>query len=223
MQGKFNELGGFLETLTSSKSNLTQVTKAASDIAAFVRSQGINVLESYEIIHNLITAINFKASPSARQGIFLSFSILFIIKKGGFIAIEQIAKTLGSSVEPYLIPLLPTFIEKLSDKDKNVRKSVQSCLNAIIDLINPLCAPIVLPILFEWISEEKKWQQQQGAYILLGRLVPKCGVQIENMLPEIVPIVSEGIWNVKEEVSNAASNTMVFILIKLQELILKKI
>jgi len=169
--------------------------KAASkELAKFVTETGISSLHDYQIIENLLAAATFDGSIQARQG--------------ALIALTQLAQDIGKPAEPFLIPLLPFIFDRMADKVAIIRTTAQATGKAVISLISATCVQIVLPMIFEAMGSEKKWQTQQGACSLLSSLVPKCSEQISLLLPKIVPILSECIWNIRSEVNEAANATM---------------
>jgi elongation factor 3 len=127
---------------------------------------------------------------------------------GALIAFTQLAVISGKPSEPFLVPLLPMILDKMADKVAVVRKQAITTGLAIISLISPMGVPLVLPWLFAAMDGAGKWQTQQGACVLLKSLVPRCSDQIHVLMPEIVPRLSECIWNIRTEVNQAANETM---------------
>ncbi|KAJ3384070.1 translational elongation factor EF-1 alpha [Lobulomyces angularis] len=190
----FNEVSQIIAVLTAKTSKVADMNAAAKNLATFVQKNTIFTLDTLQIIDNLLAASSFNGSPQARQGAFLGFASL--------------ANHLGKPVEPYLIPLLPSILDRLADKVVGVRQAATNAGKAIIKLISPQSFPILLPILFTAMNSEKKWQTQQGACVLLGELVPKCSAQIYSNLTKITPVISNCVCEIREEVSEAASKTM---------------
>lgn len=134
----------------------------------------------------------------------------FGAKEGAFLAVASFA-TVGQVMLPYLVPLLPSMIEGLGDKQKFVAKAAKTAFDAVIKLAAtvPGSLKAIVPYYLKALDDEKcPWQAKVtllGALCDLSASAPKY---VDRALPAIIPVVSKNIWDSKPEVRQAASKAL---------------
>merc|ERR1711990_4288 len=88
-------------------------------------------------------------------------------------------------------------------KVKTVANAVDACLSAFVQAVNPYAAATLLPFLFAGMGTIS-WKTKVGCLKLLGTLAHTAPTQIGQLLPEVVPKVTENMWDTKPEVKQAA-------------------
>jgi elongation factor 3 len=68
--------------------------------------------------------------------------------------------------------------------------------------------PQLLPILFDGMASAKQWQTKEAALKILGTQVDRAPDQVQACLSEIVPKVSECMWDTRPTVITTATATM---------------
>jgi hypothetical protein len=206
------QVSEIITRLTSSGSKPVDQLKAAKDLASLVAADRQLLVSPFTHLTSRYPARLLRTlhPPSITMVRFKHAKVFFVLTQlsGALIAFTQLAVISGKPSEPFLIPLLPLILDKMADKVVVVKKQAVTCGLAIISLISPLSVPLVLPVLFAAMDGAGKWQTQQGACVLLKSLVPRCTAQIHTLLPEIVPKISECIWNIRQEVNQSANETM---------------
>jgi len=101
-------------------------------------------------------------------------------------------------------------LEGLSDRQKNVARAAKNAFQAIIDTMAPTPNAIkaIIPALLASLSTEKTWQGKVaalGAFVTFAKTAP---TQIDRALPEIIPEVSQCMWDSKPEVQKAATRAL---------------
>lgn len=123
-------------------------------------------------------------------------------------AFVAICNDVGPPAEPFLLPLLPTLMGHFADKAPPVRKRADQAGEAFIEMLNPWTTPLVLLVLYEGFTNKRNWQVKAGSLQLLTHLARKAPQQIANQLPTIVPLVSECMYDAKQQVKTAAVDAM---------------
>ena len=116
-------------------------------------------------------------------------------------------KTFGMSYEPYCMLILRNVIETFDDKTRNVSILTEEFLNDFFKSVNPYAASQLLVYLFEGMSTIS-WKIKVGCLKLLGILAHTSPKQIGHLLPNIVPKVTENMWDTKPEVKAAAKSAL---------------
>ncbi|GAE00030.1 translation elongation factor eEF-3, putative [Paecilomyces variotii No. 5] len=125
-------------------------------------------------------------------------------------AIKAIAQenNLASGVEPYLVSLLGPVLTAVSDKMVPVKNAAQSAATAIVKAVNPNAVKAILPHIINSLATAQKWPEKITALQCIEALVESAPVQLSYRVPDLIPVVSESMWDTKPEVKKAAYGTM---------------
>jgi elongation factor 3 len=74
--------------------------------------------------------------------------------------------------------------------------------------MNPWATATILPTLLHQIKTAGKWQVKTGSLVILNQLVASAPLQTSRLMPEIVPVLAEAIWDTKAEVKKAARDSL---------------
>lgn len=126
------------------------------------------------------------------------------------VAITHIANenNLSPSVEPFIVDLVPGICEKAGDKDKETQTLAADCLISVVKSINPVAIKAVLPHLTDRLEKTNKWQEKVSILAAISALVDVAKDQVALRMPELIPVLSEAMWDTKKEVKAAATATM---------------
>ncbi|KAG0256313.1 translational elongation factor EF-1 alpha, partial [Linnemannia exigua] len=180
----------FIDAIVKAE-NTEQRQAAADALAAFAKSEGL--VKSVAIIESLSPLLENKKSVPHREGALL--------------ALSSLANTFGQAGEPFLIPQMPKVFELYSDKMVVVRDAASVASKAIMSLPTRYAVRLLLPVIFHAIKESK-WHSKIGALDILSGLTFSAPQQISAALSDIIPIVSETMWDSKPEVRDQATKTI---------------
>eukprot|EP01046_Picozoa_sp_COSAG06_P065793 COSAG06_NODE_16321_length_1007_cov_1.733480_1_plen_192_part_01 len=121
---------------------------------------------------------------------------------------QAIATKSYVSAEPYLIAALPLILELCADKMKFVGELAQKVVKQIVEHINPYMSPTVVPMLMEQMGNEQKWQTHVAALQGLGYMMLAAGEVLSTLMYIIVPKVAAMMWEMKQEVKDAATQCL---------------
>ncbi|KAL1964394.1 hypothetical protein VTN77DRAFT_6952 [Rasamsonia byssochlamydoides] len=125
-------------------------------------------------------------------------------------AIRAIAEhsALAPGVEPHLLTLLGPTLAAVGDKMTSVKNAAQVAAIAIVKAINPNAVKAALPTIINSILSAQKWQEKLTALQCVEALVETAPVHLSYRVPDLIPVVSESMWDTKPEVKKAAYGTM---------------
>ncbi|KAK3956609.1 armadillo-type protein [Pseudoneurospora amorphoporcata] len=125
-------------------------------------------------------------------------------------AIQAIAQhsEVSAHVEPYLISLLPSVFGAAGDKITAVKNAAIAAALAIAEAINPNAVKATLAPLIDTIRNAQKWPEKMTALDFIDTLIRTAPVQLGLRVPELIPVVSEAMWDTKKEVKERAYQTM---------------
>ncbi|TPX41808.1 hypothetical protein SeMB42_g05271 [Synchytrium endobioticum] len=196
--GKDAKIGGVSKVMSDvfSKAISAATTKERTDLATelkqLVQDQGCEPLNQSQVLATLKTHLNNQKQPLAREGALVVIASLSEVK----------------ALEPYLVPLLSIVLERLSDKVKNVQQVAIPAYKALTNLCNPNAINVILPMIYENMAYSKKWQTKAGALELLSTLIKSRPTLLASRVPDMLPLVSECMWDTKDEIKVIARSTM---------------
>ena len=176
--------------------------KAARDSASQLFADaalkdGPSCVESAGFNEAVKKALADKKSPASREG--AAGAVLAIVNAGAVKALEP------TFVESGLyVALLETF----ADKIPAVRQAAIQAVKAFVSNMNCWATALVLPALLKEIKNNGKWQVKTGAIAILNQLVESAPVQTAKLMPDVVPVLAEAIWDTKADVKKAARESL---------------
>lgn len=125
-------------------------------------------------------------------------------------AVAHIASVnnLSPSVEPFIVQIVPEICAKCGDKDKDVQTAASKALIAIVNGVNPVAIKALMPHLTKSLETTSKWQEKVAVLAAISALVDAAKEQVALRMPELIPVLSEAMWDTKKEVKSAATATM---------------
>jgi len=170
---------------------------SAQAFAAIAEKDGPSAVTSSGFDEAAKEALADKKSPAAREG--ASAAISTIIKLGGVKALEPTFIKSG---------LFAALLETFADKMPAVRTAAIEAVRGYVAAMNPWATALVLPTILNDIKTNGKWQIKLGAITILNQLVTSAPNQTAKLMSEIVPVLSEAIWDTKADVKKAARDSL---------------
>ncbi|KAK9478078.1 armadillo-type protein [Lipomyces japonicus] len=170
-------------------------SEAASNFATLISAP----LEDHDVpvsvVDELKAALNSKKDAVARQN--------------ALEGVKAIAtKQFTPSVEAYIVSLIPSILDKASDKIIPVKNAAEPAVVAVARAINPNAVKFILPILSKAVSTATKWQEKVAALNAIVAVVDVAPGQVSLRMPELIPLLSEAMWDTKADVKKAARATI---------------
>ncbi|KAF8061694.1 P-loop containing nucleoside triphosphate hydrolase protein [Lyophyllum atratum] len=170
---------------------------AAQSLAAVAQKEGPSALQSVGFADAVIKALADKKSPAAREG--AADAISLIVKSGSVKALEPTFIDSG---------IYNALLEAFADKMPAVRTAAVEAVREYVAAMNPWATALILPAILHEIKTAGKWQIKTGSLIILNQLVVSAPVQMAKLMPEIVPVLAEAIWDTKADVKKAARDSL---------------
>ena len=116
--------------------------------------------------------------------------------------------SVAPNVEPYLIVLLGPTLAAVGDKMSQVKTAAQAAALAITKAVNPNAVKVLLPPIVHSLRTAQKWPEKISCLQCIEALVESAPAQLAFRVPDLIPVVSEAMWDTKAEVKKAAYGTM---------------
>merc|ERR1719359_2152505 len=125
-------------------------------------------------------------------------------------AIAAIAKHADVSpiVQPYLVELLPNVLAAVGHKMVPVKVAAQDAALAITKAVNANAVKALIPHYVNSIRNAQKWPEKMTDLECIEALAETSPAQTAIRVPDLIPIVSEAMWDTKAEVKKKAYSTM---------------
>jgi elongation factor 3 len=125
-------------------------------------------------------------------------------------AVKAIAShsTVSPAVEPYLVSILPVILSTVGDKMVPVKNAAAAAAEAIVKAVNPNAIKLIIPHITHSLKNAQKWPEKMTDLKCIEILCASCPPQTGYRVPELIPAVSEAMWDTKPEVKKAAYTTM---------------
>lgn len=167
---------------------------AAKATAGLFKDLGLSALLQHSIITTIATGLSDECPP--------------LVREAALIAFTDLAKCNSPQLEPYLLPLLSTVLERSGDRVISVRRLADAAGRALIATINPHAAGACLTILTTVYSSAKKPQSKAAALLLIKDLASRAPTQLGHVMIDLIPLLTEGMVEIQEDVAKAAAEAM---------------
>jgi elongation factor 3 len=103
---------------------------------------------------------------------------------------------------------MPSVLAAVGDKVPAVKNAAQATALAITKGINPNAVKAILPPIINSILTAQKWPEKITGLTCIETLVVSSPTQLALRVPDLIPVVSESMWDTKPEVKKMAYGTM---------------
>ena len=166
--------------------------KIAEHLGQKLSKFGLN-LELNKVLDELLLATVNKKSGLEREG--------------GLLGIAGIAQGMGKTALAHLIPLIPTILEAEGDKGVAVREAANLAITNIILNCDKDSVSIIMPTLLE--GTRGKWQTKIATLRVLENLIDLYPVEICELMPMLIPSITNCLHDTKTLVSEQGIKTMI--------------
>ena len=115
---------------------------------------------------------------------------------------------ISPAVEPHLVYLLGPTLAAVGDKMTPVKNAAQAAAISIVQAVNGNAVKAILPAIVDSLANAQKWQEKMTALDCIGALVESSPGPLACRVPDLIPVVSEAMWDTKTEIKKAAYKTM---------------
>lgn len=169
--------------------------EAAANVSSFLNSSIIEHDVPQEFFADFKAQINSKSADVAQAAL---------------VAYAHIASAnaMSPSVEPYITALASDVAARSGDKNKEVAAAAEEALIAIATAVTPTAIKAFLPSLMDNLKNTNKWTEKVAILKAVSQTVDTAKAQVALRMPELIPALSEAMWDTKKEVKDAAHATM---------------
>ncbi|KDN50815.1 putative YEF3-translation elongation factor eEF3 [Tilletiaria anomala UBC 951] len=166
--------------------------EAVQELVSLVKAEGPKALVSLDIEDVIVKGLADKKNADVREG---AANLLSSLCEQG----------VGHEVEPFIFAkVFESMVEAMGDKEKSVREAALVALRSFVQIMSSWAVPNVLKVLLVQVRTAGKWQVKTGCVALLEELVTASPDRMAAAMPDIIPVMSEVIWDTKTDVQKAS-------------------
>lgn len=188
------QIDAVLARLTDAFATRSKREAAAADLAAAVEIVGIASDAGVHALAQLAGLIEAKPTAS-REGALLAYLTLLRDEE------------LSVAMEAVVVEMLPVIGQRHADSESAVKTAAASLFSAVAEKVNPLAMHSVLGQIYKTLKL-RQWQTKVAALNLLKELSETASEQVSGWLPEIMPVVSDYVWDTKKQVQAASIDAL---------------
>ncbi|OQN95675.1 hypothetical protein B0A48_18199 [Cryoendolithus antarcticus] len=214
-----DDVAGIMTQIYTSKTSQASLDAAYSLTDVLLNSVGFRGLTGYGIMADILKAAGDKKSPTKREGAMFALGAIF----ERFPPKAKISEVIFFITERGAVPCA---LDALADKNSAVKEGARYALDALYAHLNAEAKVYgLLPVLMRYLRKVTgKWQGTVGAFELIGRMADNAQMGMENIevekakdvlreamgkrLESMIPVVEQGMHDLKSEVSKQAIKTM---------------
>ena len=207
------------DSIYSSKTSQESLDSSYALTDVLLNSVGFRGLHSYGILDDIKAASTDKKKGERREGAMFALGAIF----ERFPPKQRITEATFLLQEAQLVTIV---LDLLADKGAHVREGAKYALDAIFDNLGPEAKVFgLLPVIMQYLRKTSgKWQGAVGALELIGRMADKAKMgsasyeeesikdilraAMGKRLETLIPIVENGMHDLKSEVAKQATKTM---------------
>ncbi|KAI9916098.1 hypothetical protein PsorP6_007310 [Peronosclerospora sorghi] len=195
------QLDAFVTRLVAALASTSERQAAAADLVTALELVGPARPAARHVMHELNQLLVAKPT-SEREGALLAWLAL------------STSPTLGTVLEPVLVELLVPFLERHADSEQVVKRTAALVVQRMAEHVTPLAMHSLLKQIYKGLAL-RPWQSKVAALQLLAAQSETASDAVSAWLPEIVPIVSDYVWDTKKQVQTGAMHALVAVCSKI--------
>ena len=173
---------------------------AVEAIISRLQNDGPTVFNSISLSQGLLAALADKKNPLNREAAVSAIHLLA-------------SKGAAKHLEPYILGdattgLFPALLDTFADTIPAVRSLAVEAVLELVRGASPWATAQILPPILTQIKSAGKWQVKTGCLLVLNELVKSAPAQTAALTPDIIPVLSDAIWDTKADVKKVARDTL---------------
>lgn len=128
-------------------------------------------------------------------------------REGCLLLLRALCQIVGRKVEPFVVgAFLAAAIDECGSSSSEVRQAAEDTSVAIVTLAHAWTFPSILfPILVQPLDSSTEWRVKAAALERLQQCASqRSPVQTQKLIPKLIPIIANQVWDTKAQVQKAA-------------------
>lgn len=133
-------------------------------------------------------------------------------REGSLLLIRAFCQIVGKAAEPYVVgAFIAAALDECGSNSSSVREAAEDAATAVIEMANPWAFPgLISPLLLKALKSPE-WRVKANALDRLAQCATTAPKQVCQLLPLLVPGVTNQVWDTKAQVAKAAGSCLLAI------------
>lgn len=133
-------------------------------------------------------------------------------REGSLLIIRALCELVGKPAEPYIVgAFLAAALDECGSNSTSIRGVAEDTTSALIKLAHPWAFPTILcPLLLQSLKSSE-WRVKHNALERIEQCASTAPAQVNRLLPQLIPAITNQVWDTKTQVSKAAGATLLAI------------
>jgi hypothetical protein len=133
-------------------------------------------------------------------------------REGSLLLIRAFCEILGKKAEPYVVgAFLAAALDECGSNSSSVREAAEDTTTALIKIANPWAFPRLISPLLLKSMKAFEWRVKTNALDRLAQCATTAPKQVCELLPTLIPNVTNQVWDTKAQVNKAAGGCLLAI------------
>eukprot|EP00529_Nitzschia_sp_RCC80_P011590 CAMPEP_0113500232 /NCGR_PEP_ID=MMETSP0014_2-20120614/32197_1 /TAXON_ID=2857 /ORGANISM="Nitzschia sp." /LENGTH=623 /DNA_ID=CAMNT_0000394511 /DNA_START=175 /DNA_END=2046 /DNA_ORIENTATION=+ /assembly_acc=CAM_ASM_000159 len=133
-------------------------------------------------------------------------------REGSLLLIRAFCECLGKQAEPYMVgAFLMAALDECGSNSSSVREAAEDTAAALVKLANPWSFPRLIAPLILKALKSTEWRVKANAMDTLAKCAGSAPTQVCQLLPTLIPAVTNQVWDTKAQVNKSAGSCLLAI------------
>lgn len=133
-------------------------------------------------------------------------------REGSLLVIRACCEIVGRPAEPFIVgAFLAAALDECGSNSTSIRGVAEDTTAALVKLASPWAFPSILcPLLIQSLKSNE-WRVKHNVLERLELCASRMPDQVNRLLPKLIPVITNQVWDTKAQVSKAAGSTLLAI------------
>mmetsp|Transcript_18334 Transcript_18334/g.44266 ORF Transcript_18334/g.44266 Transcript_18334/m.44266 type:complete len:627 (+) Transcript_18334:292-2172(+) len=133
-------------------------------------------------------------------------------REGSLLLIRAFCECLAKRAEPYMVgAFLMAALDECGSNSSSVREAAEDTAAALVKLANPWSFPRLIAPLILKALKSTEWRVKANAMDTLAKCAGSAPTQVCQLLPTLIPAVTNQVWDTKAQVNKSAGSCLLAI------------
>ena len=133
-------------------------------------------------------------------------------REGGLLILRALCEIVGRPAEPFVVSgFFAAALDECGSSSAAIRAAAEDTSSALVQLASPWAfSPLLLPMILQSL-ESGDWRVKYKALDCLSQCAHTSPLQVNYLLPKLIPKVTTEVWDTKAQVSKASTSALLAI------------
>jgi len=133
-------------------------------------------------------------------------------REGCLLFLRALCQIVGKKAEPFVVgAFLAAALDECGSSSSSIREAAEDAATALVNLAHPWSFPsLICPLLLQSLNSGE-WRVKANALERLEQCASTAPLQVQKLIPELIPPITNQVWDTKAQVSKGARSALLAI------------